>query len=144
MKIPGKFIIIDDDPTAVLLCSIMIRHALGTETKVQTFVSGDESVRAIENEYDPEKAERSIVLFLDINMPVTSGWEVLEMISQLNDNIKRQLCIFMLSSSIDPADRERSMNHQMVCDFIEKPLTADKVAALFKNEPVLNSRESRP
>jgi hypothetical protein len=40
----------------------------------------------------------------------------------------------MLSSSIDPSDKERSSQHPMVRDFIEKPLTVDKVAALFKDE----------
>jgi len=134
MKIPDKFIIVDDDPTAVMLCRVMIQHAFGKATDVQTFISGDEGVSFIKNEYDPAKAERSIVLFLDINMPVISGWEVLEMIGCLDEWIKKQLCIYMLSSSIDPSDRERSMNHEMVCDFIEKPLTVDKVVALFNGE----------
>jgi response regulator RpfG family c-di-GMP phosphodiesterase len=63
------------------------------------------------------------VIFLDIRMPIMSGFEFLEEYDKLSivkDNIK----IFMLSSSLDPRDIKQSIVNKHVIQFIHKPITA--------------------
>ena len=67
-------------------------------------------------------------------MPITDGWEALRIIEKLDENIKKQLSVFMLSSSIDPNDKKRAMEHPLVLDFIEKPLTVAKIESIFKSD----------
>ncbi len=65
------------------------------------------------------------LIFLDINMPVMNGFEFLAEVQ------KEKLCpnakIVMLSSSINPSDKQKSESFPQVIDYIIKPLTTEKI-----------------
>jgi CheY-like chemotaxis protein len=131
MKKPQNFIIIDDDENNNMLCEMIIKCALGRETKVKTFSLASNGIDYIKNESIYPAITSPMILFLDINMPQLSGWEALEMLNALDENIKKQFMVFMVSSSIDPKDKRRAMDHPLVHRFLEKPLTIDNVKELF-------------
>jgi CheY-like chemotaxis protein len=62
------------------------------------------------------------VIFLDVRMPLMSGFEFLEAYDKLDIN-KEHIKIFMLSSSLDPLDMRKSSDNKYVTHFIHKPLT---------------------
>lgn len=64
-------------------------------------------------------------------MPTLSGWEFLQSFSTFPHSIKKQFDIYMLSSSIDPADIERAKLNPLVIDFIEKPMNREVLEQLF-------------
>ena len=130
MKKPDEFIIIDDDEMVNLLCGLVIRQALDRDTKVKTFTLADDGIKYLKE--DNKKTDFKTVIFLDINMPVTDGWKALSMLEKLEDSTNKQLAIFMLSSSLDPKDKKRAMEHPLVLDFVEKPLTVAKIESIFK------------
>ena len=132
MKKPDEFIIIDDDEMVNLLCGIAIRLAFNKDTEVKTFTQPDDGVNYLKD--GNKKTDFKTVVFLDTNMPITDGWEALRIIEKLDESIKKQLSVFMLSSSIDPNDKKRAMEHPLVLDFIEKPLTIAKIESIFKSD----------
>ena len=67
------------------------------------------------------------VIFLDINMPRMDGFEFLEAAIEELDSSFATIVIVMLTTSMNPADKERAMTFDVVKDYINKPLTVDSL-----------------
>ena len=62
------------------------------------------------------------VIFLDIRMPIMSGFEFLDEFDKVEID-KEHIKVFMLSSSLDPIDFKKSSSNKYISQFILKPLT---------------------
>jgi two-component SAPR family response regulator len=88
----------------------------------------------------------SILVFLDINMPVMDGWSFLEMLQE--KAYKHKIQVVMVTSSTDPADKAKSNKYPQVIGYLEKPVYPqvfteiydlfDKNIVLTKNKNPLN------
>jgi len=122
-----KYIAVDDDEFNNLLCSMIIEDTLG-EVDIRTFTKPEEGLLFIENVKSPS------VLFLDINMPTLSGWEFLEEYEKFNEEVKMNLSIYILSSSLDRRDKERANRNKYVKGFISKPLESEIITLIANGE----------
>jgi CheY-like chemotaxis protein len=73
--------------------------------------------------------KNSYLIFLDIRMPKMDGFEFLEHFSKLSEELKSNVKIIILSSTIDPRDLESAAVNPHVFAFIPKPLTREKILA---------------
>src|SRR5947208_3413248 len=106
------FIVIDDDPVNNKICErcIQIRFP---GASVKTFTNPIEGFEHLEHEYSHPEA-RNAILFLDINMPFLSGWDVLDKMEQLPDATRRRFKTFILSSSVADEDKQRAYNNPLL------------------------------
>ena len=125
-----QFLIVDDDPQNNSLSRMAIRKVLGN-VPVKDFEVPETGLEYIGKDFETGSSDEKTVLLLDINMPTMTGWEFLEEFDKLNENIKMQFQIFMLSSSVDPSDIERATSNPLVTDFIEKPLNKEALERMF-------------
>ncbi len=121
----SDFILFDDDPVNNTLCHITIRNTI-KEAKIKTFTEPKKGFHYISTEYI-NKADSSAILLLDINMHGMTCWEFLEQFEQLEEKIKSKFKVYILSASLSPIDKERAISNKNVADYIEKPLTGDKI-----------------
>jgi CheY-like chemotaxis protein len=126
MKDISRFVVIDDDPLNNALCKMIIKLALG-KMDVRTFTLPEKGFQFIKTEYAVNMNGSTSIILLDLNMPIMSGWEFLERFEGLDEIIKKQVKIYILSSSVDPRDKERAGKNKDVEDYIVKPLTKEIV-----------------
>ena len=71
-------------------------------------------------------------IFLDINMPVMDGWMFLEGFEKIGPTLKKEVTIYMVSSSIDPSDINRANSNRWIKEYVTKPITIDKLSSLLR------------
>jgi len=128
MQRPQLFILIDDEECSNKISKAFIKK-LYPDAAIADFISPLQALLYIDNEYTTHPIPTAI--FLDINMPEMNGWQVLEKLQELQLPVKACLAIFMLSSSIDPKDKQKAEEHPLIEDYIEKPLSKEVLYSLF-------------
>lgn len=78
-------------------------------------------------------SEQFNVIFLDINMPGMNGWEFLEEYKKLDKNLRQQTKLIMLTTSLDPDDREKAEALPEISEFRSKPLTKGMLEEICEN-----------
>lgn len=133
MKIPQRFIIVDDDRSNNLICEFALRR-FANDLEVKTFLDPEIALRYIEDEYSHTTVLSPTVLFLDINMPILTGWDFLEVFESFDSELKQQFSIFILTSSIDHRDQQKAEANLLVEGFLSKPLSTKIINELFKQD----------
>ena len=127
--------LVDDDETDQLIYKRVIARSrkLGD---VVSFYYADDALDFLKRE-DRQKID---VIFLDINLPRMTGFEFLETATKELGERFAEAVIIMLTTSLNPKDRERAGKFDVVKSFINKPLTVDDledvVAILGHARPV--------
>lgn len=132
-----NFMVVDDDPINNRFCSFIIGK-LFPSARINRFTLPEEALNAIRTNYTADTKEDTILL-LDLNMPVLSGWDVLDEIRQLPEAIQKQFNIYVLTSSIDERDRQKAYSNGLVFGFFEKPLSEKQLESVFLVKKYRNS-----
>jgi CheY-like chemotaxis protein len=127
MKKIRKYIIVDDDHFSNVLCSMVIQNTLGN-VDTEIFTNPEEALKFIQDEYC--KTLEPTILFLDINMPILTGWEFMLQYESFSDSIKEQIAIYIQSSSVDERDEEKASLNKSIKGFISKPLEGKTILSL--------------
>jgi response regulator RpfG family c-di-GMP phosphodiesterase len=69
-------------------------------------------------------------IFLDINLPIKSGWDFLVEFKELNIS---DIDLYMLTSALDLLDSDVRNAHPEVKEFVEKPLYDYKLESILKD-----------
>lgn len=112
---------IDDDDLQLELVSLLLKAAQPSAT-VTSFIDAREAMASAQRNMLPHG------LLLDLNMPVMSGWNVLEELQKM----QRTMPTWILTSSIDPRDEARARAHTFVKGFIIKPLSLAVAQLIFE------------
>ena len=112
-------LMVDDDDATNFLHKRIIKK-LNPEAKIKVF---NESSDAMHYLGRPEIKSPDL-MFLDLNMPATPGWEVLQSLSTRHKN---NLSIVVLSTYICNEQRKKFSSSGYKIAFVEKPLSLTKL-----------------
>ena len=74
-------------------------------------------------------AELPELMLIDVNMPVMSGFQLLDKLQEAGVDLSKT-GVVMVTSSIHPHDCQRAAEHPLVDDYINKPINAEVLIAL--------------
>jgi CheY-like chemotaxis protein len=120
---------IDDDLITLMLCKMVISKA-SFSNDIATAKNGEEALKYFDTLKLAPAVNKPQIIFLDLNMPVMNGWEFLDSFNTEEYSAFHHTKIVILSSTIDPADLERSKKYPMVIDFLSKPITKEMLEYL--------------
>jgi response regulator of citrate/malate metabolism len=119
----SKLVLIDDEPIFHRIVQMTIKHS---ELSKQATYSFDGEV--VLDYLEEKKADAHSLpdyIFVDLYMPLFNGWDFLNGFQNIYKSLKKNIHIYIVSSSIDPADIDRSKLYPFVTTFISKPVMKD-------------------
>ena len=125
-----KVCVIDDDDIYQFLLKKELKHT-NLVDKIQVFTDGQKAIDYfIENKKSIELLPD--VIFLDINMQIMNGWQSLEQFKQIQPKIAKEITIYLVSSSFDDRDINRSKEYTEVTDYIIKPVKRSNLLTVLR------------
>lgn len=122
MKRIRKISVVDDDPITIFGIRKML-DSLDVCDLIETHPNGKLALDAILEGMEGRDTLPDII-FLDINMPIMDGWQFLEAFLKLP--LEKRIQINIVTSSIDPVDREKWENFRQrtdhILEFSNKPI----------------------
>lgn len=119
--------LIDDNEIDNIINAKML-ESTGFARRVQIYTNGLSALEFFKNLERDKYLNRDMipdVVFLDINMPLMDSFQFLQEFGRLDKSITKNCKIAILTTSINPSDKERSLNNERVMSFINKPLTKE-------------------
>ncbi len=113
--------IVDDSKMDLMLNQIILE----TEHYAKSILSYSSPSEAINYLDEAEQGKQTFpdILFLDLNMPVLSGFDILNRFDAFTSPQSKECKIYVLSSSDDEEDIARLKTYKNVVTYLSKPLS---------------------
>ncbi|MDP2525545.1 response regulator [Maribacter dokdonensis] len=121
--------IIDDDD----VFQYTILHTLQVHKSVNhiiPFTDGEEAMTFLKANINNDQ-ELPDVIFLDINMPVMDGYGFMQQYESLIPNLAKKITVYILSSSVDLVDFDKTKKINQVTDYIVKPIRDNQLTRIL-------------
>ena len=123
-------LLIDDDRPTNVFHRIILQD-INIANKIDAVQTVEEALEILRNDnnnqVDPD------IIFLDLNMPGLNGWDFINQYRQIKANRIMASKIFILTTSINPDDKIKAQQLEIVAGFRSKPLTKDMIWEIVDN-----------
>ena len=125
-----NILLIDDDEASHMYHKIMMEDANIDVNACNSFYGSEDAINHIAAIIDTKRDEDwPHFIFVDLNMPIKSGFDFVHEFEQLSHNYPTPL-IYFVSSTINPADLKKAEQMKLIHGFKTKFLEADFFASL--------------
>ena len=127
----AAILLVDDDPTSNYLHQLLLEE-LAVADQLLVATNGAEALHILTLVLPlATAAAGSVLVLLDVNMPVMNGLEFLEAYQQLPPDRRQAVVIVMLTTSLHPRDLAR-IQALPVAGLVSKPLSEEKINTLLR------------
>lgn len=125
-----NFCIVDDDDIYQFTIKKTIKH-FDLAENIVSFNDGEEALNFILENLNEDK-ELPDVILLDINMPIMDGFQFMEEYTKIKPKLGKSITIYMVSSSIDDADIEKTKRISEISEYIVKPIQETQLKSIIE------------
>jgi CheY-like chemotaxis protein len=126
-----SLLLVDDDHIQHKIVELIIKR-LDLSIQYESYLEAKDVLSYLIKNHKNFSALPDLIL-LDLDMPDISGWDFLDIFEIFKQYYAKKISIIILTSSIDPRDRERIADYESVKGFYSKPFTQEAM------EDILNS-----
>jgi len=122
---------VDDNAILRVIFSNMIKSFPDFPLQINLFENALDALEYFENKkenLDPS----SEIIFVDINMPFMTGWEMMDKLEEFGPDFLNLLNIYIISSSASKSDREQIQDYPFIDGYILKPIDKLKLYELIR------------
>ena len=127
------FFLIDDDEIFQFIMKNTIAE-VNPGIKIEFFSDGEKGINFLKQNLGTATNLPDIIL-LDVNMPFMDGWEFLNEYKSFQTDIKKDINIYMLTSSNNPEDIAKAHEISTLSGYLVKPVTKDGIKSLISHFP---------
>lgn len=120
--------IIDDDEIIIYLTDKILKKVEFCD-RVEKFTDAQKALDRLMFALKTGENIPEVILF-DLNMPNMDGWAFMDEFIKIP--FKKKIPAFIFTSSIDPADMQKSYTYKEIRGFITKPLTNNKLDKILR------------
>jgi CheY-like chemotaxis protein len=124
--------VIDDDNIYQIIVNKIIQKS-EMFSDISSFKNGKEAINAVNNSLNNNESFPDIIL-LDINMPIMDGWEFMEELQILKPSIKKQIIVYIVSSSIAVEDKNKAKTYPDILGYLSKPVNINDLILIAAND----------
>ena len=121
-------LLVDDNEADKYLHTLVLKESIITDN-IEIAMDGEEALDFLTSRGKDLPPD---LIFLDINMPVMDGWTFLEEYEKLDEILKSKVVILMLTTSVNPSDKNRMEQWNGSVDFLNKPLTLEMIDEIMQ------------
>ena len=122
----NTIILVDDDLTINFFHKRLLKTYFDQDY-IQTCFNGKQAIDVLTSLNEKLNKEDTVIVFLDLNMPIMNGWEFLAEFHSFKTELKFNCIIYIISSSINPEDKKIGLSDYNVQNFFNKPLSRNDV-----------------
>jgi CheY-like chemotaxis protein len=127
-----SILLVDDNDADNFLHQLFIEET-GFCDSTKICINGKQALQFIQDcidRPDHEFLDLPELIFLDINMPIMTGWEFIQAFEQVDFKHFKRPIVVMVSTSTNPDDKARATQFKDIACFVSKPLSHEKLAEL--------------
>ena len=131
MKKLSQILIIDDDTVTSYLHMVLLQK-FGVSHQVEKVTSGEQALQFIKNCIQSQNEDKiPQLIFLEVDMPMADGIHFLEAYQHMEFKNKDSVAVVGLTCSLSKRLKNRTKEYP-ISDYIEKPLTEEKMIGLIE------------
>lgn len=123
----NSVLLIDDDEPTNFYTQLIVEES-GCASHIKVAQGGQEALDYLST----STQQAPDLIFLDINMPAMDGWEFLDNYKKLKKERHGKVIVVMLTTSLNPDDRQKANDMPEISGFESKPLTEEKLNRILK------------
>jgi CheY-like chemotaxis protein len=129
----NSVLLIDDDEPTNFYTQLIVEES-GCTNHITVAQGGQEALDYLAGSSAQSDAScpKPDLIFLDINMPAMDGWEFLDNYRKLSKERHSEVIVVMLTTSLNPDDRQKAYSIPEISGFESKPLTEEKLDRILR------------